>query len=961
MKKKYQSGGSVKPNYQTLGKIIFDSNEAKDTGKGYLIVKDKKTGKDFGVQRNANGTYRYYNEKNPYKPERDYIENWFSSPVTKSRYEKSGGIGGYSDELDIQDAIASAKTPILTPTDSVEVRKRSGNKQIADYELRRLLAHQTSGVHLRGNKSTGVIVVDPSSKDLDSTIPHELSHNKYMDENIGQFILDNFSTLNHPMSEYLKKNRAEIHPRIMEMRYHMGVKPGQQVKEVPDAIIKKAQLDGVYDKDTLLEILNTVAQSNSSDTTYASNGGTINMKNKYKHYKTGGPTEDGSNFAEGLGSALGIINPLIGIGGAVLPSLAKLISPREPVVLSASPGNYQSGGPVDPMITNPMQRANTYVAPYILPRAIANDSIWNPMIAPAPSTKLYDSSLGLQSPLGQRHVGFESSGKSKSKDRFHERANGGDVPLSSFAFQVNGDPSKVDSETYQMGQQMVKLDDNEVYKQGAQGGYVFSNRLKEGKTSYADMAKTHERKIGKAEKKVSRNPQDEFSQNTIEQSNRVLATLAGKQELKAQSMGLREPLQDARDGKIPSKQSGGPLDWMRYTEGRQQETPVSTVPTDELLNVLQESIGYGLQDTTRYNELSRRSAQDPNIPYALANIGANTPRPPYASGQFPVSQVPTPKLQGVFNNENQYGVYDKVRGDELAKRNGKTPTGTRRPKTDAPFDTKKFYEQYPGAAPYQGKDLVFDPLRNPYMPFDQLSNTREPKSPLAPAGERIASSSNNRGAEAMKSVKGMFPSLFENKGQVTNDTGEEYKTPYTFGDALQTITAVSKFGQLLGGPEKQRPYTNNTPITQRTYDPSNALYQNQRQFTNTYNQLSNTPSLNATRAIASNLYAQNLNQGNNILSKYDQMNQEARSSYQSQLGARRAENIRYNMTTDDINARNRGAYSTAIDNAFNSLGNLGQNFNQKAYSDASIALLRDTYKDVFPRFQQILQQQGLFQ
>lgn len=54
----YATGGPTTPNYQTLGNIKFDSNTVRKAPEGYLIARDEKTGKDFGVVRNNDGTYR---------------------------------------------------------------------------------------------------------------------------------------------------------------------------------------------------------------------------------------------------------------------------------------------------------------------------------------------------------------------------------------------------------------------------------------------------------------------------------------------------------------------------------------------------------------------------------------------------------------------------------------------------------------------------------------------------------------------------------------------------------------------------------------------------------------------------------------------------------------------------------------------------------------------------------------
>jgi hypothetical protein len=47
-----------KENLQTCGNITFDSNKARQ-GNGNLIVQDINTGKDFGVNRNDDGSYRF--------------------------------------------------------------------------------------------------------------------------------------------------------------------------------------------------------------------------------------------------------------------------------------------------------------------------------------------------------------------------------------------------------------------------------------------------------------------------------------------------------------------------------------------------------------------------------------------------------------------------------------------------------------------------------------------------------------------------------------------------------------------------------------------------------------------------------------------------------------------------------------------------------------------------------------
>lgn len=48
------------PNIQKLGNITFDSNKSRKLEDGTIVVKDIKTGKDFGVVRNTDGSYDWY-------------------------------------------------------------------------------------------------------------------------------------------------------------------------------------------------------------------------------------------------------------------------------------------------------------------------------------------------------------------------------------------------------------------------------------------------------------------------------------------------------------------------------------------------------------------------------------------------------------------------------------------------------------------------------------------------------------------------------------------------------------------------------------------------------------------------------------------------------------------------------------------------------------------------------------
>lgn len=58
--KRYQTGGPVTPNIQKLGNIEFDSNKARKGKYGNLIVTDIGSGKEYGVVRKKDGSYRWF-------------------------------------------------------------------------------------------------------------------------------------------------------------------------------------------------------------------------------------------------------------------------------------------------------------------------------------------------------------------------------------------------------------------------------------------------------------------------------------------------------------------------------------------------------------------------------------------------------------------------------------------------------------------------------------------------------------------------------------------------------------------------------------------------------------------------------------------------------------------------------------------------------------------------------------
>jgi len=640
-----------------------------------------------------------------------------------------------------------------------------------------------------------------------------------------------------------------------------------------------------------------------------------------------------------IGSILQGISPLLslipGIGtgaGIAAGTLGSLLSalPEKNKVIAASPSNLQSGGPLMPQDNTSMQ-VNLNPLRRLVPDISATNLFASrdsfPETGKLMSQYFEDMNKG-QDLLGHHAASTSMSSKRMSKVDFraHERAhggklnmaNGGDIATSSASFKVQGDPSQIDSESYTMGNQDVNLDHNELVKEGQDGAYVFSNRLNpEGsKKTFADLAAKNESRIKRAERKLRFNPDDTIAANTVEYTNKQQADLAVKQELHAAAKGLRETGADMRTGTVPSSyQSGGPIQRPRNNNYGFMD-PLFNYNNQGPIPPFEEPLGRSLYS-------------DPNYIAEASVLGYD-----YTGQQAPVIVPSTNDLTLQIPNRTS---------PTAPLRRGNTPPKSATPPIGAPSISGLLgglsAGVVKGGSRYSEQDLAT------MAGIDEFGTSSEPVSGV----DLYANQTPPPPPETQLDMS-QYKSLVSTQGTTTS----RGKVPFTFGDGLQTVSALSKFAQLAGGAEKERTYVNESPITKQTYDPTNALFQNQRAFRTASDSVSNANSLNVQRALKSNLYSQNLGQQNNIQTQYEQLNQNAGTQYEERVAGRRRENIQYATYADNVNAANRGAYKNSVQNAFDSLGNLGQNFNQKRFASDAINLLGEAYKDVSPRFLKIL-------
>lgn len=705
--------------------------------------------------------------------------------------------------------------------------------------------------------------------------------------------------------------------------------------------------------------VNTQDKSNSMQYTQRENGGTL---------------DNLLGIAQGVGGFFGPVGAAVSGVAGLLPLVKNLFSGDDKTIVSSSPGGYATGG-LTPAKARKILHDGSVRGHKLTDKqrryfgAIASGKEDGGTIHINPENRGKFTESARRADMGvQEFASHVLSNKEDYSTTQIRRANfaknaskwnremGGDVPLSSTSFEVNGNPNVADSEHYKMGDTYVRLDDKEVYKEGENNGFVFSNKLKDPVTNkrFSQLAKAQELGIKNAEKQVARNPYDTFSMNTVNRNNQNLADIAMRQELSAAAQGLRNPTKSFQDGgwlnsRYPYPNS--PL-W------NQGVTPASPEEMAKLRNAVASQLDMPIDRTPT---VQTPADVMPNL-LGVAETPSNVI--PQVQGSSSRNQViPTLSNAELMDNYKNNTSDPLLRAEVI--RRGLLPKSKSQPSKVSPSKSLSAPAGDPLLASienYSGPEGPYgQSIRDIYrtnMPFTAIPSKRNPmptevqsinRGLISPTG------STNIPLPATNAVNAGDSSSF-----VPGENTAYPRTPFTFGDTLQTLSALSKFGFLIGGPEKERAYTNTTPITQQVYDPTAALYQNKRAYSNALNRLASTTSPNMNRALAGSLYASNLSQQNQILSQYDRMNQEARQQYENRVGARRAENIRYGTYADQINAQNRGMYLNTVQNAFDTLSGLGQNFNQKSKSNAALAMLQESYKDVFDRYMRAINQQNLF-
>lgn len=324
----FQKGGPIEPNIQTVGNIKFDSNKSRRAEEGHMIVNDMVSKKDYGVVRNTDGSYRFYDgSKDKAMSEEQSVKKFYSDFISSSQYVKINGeksaeeIKTMPNGPDKNAAIESkrafnnlrkAQIESVKTTPTIDTERTGSQYQLrgffTDPEIR---YNKTQAKSLRATR--------------DEVLSHEYGHAKdHPDFKDPRYSPDDFrfndeakgKSPKKTVKDYIKSNVNDHDARPIELKADVNsVRYLLSKNKIYDPMnepftrehldkLKKEKLNKIYhikrlmdttkDEDTFIKALNEISakQSTSSNTQYAKYGGPIQAFDK------GGPLPKGLNVKD---------------------------------------------------------------------------------------------------------------------------------------------------------------------------------------------------------------------------------------------------------------------------------------------------------------------------------------------------------------------------------------------------------------------------------------------------------------------------------------------------------------------------------------------------------------------------------------------------------------------------------------------------------------------------------------
>lgn len=330
----FQKGGPIEPNIQTVGNIKFDSNKSRRAEEGHMIVNDMTSKKDYGVVRNTDGSYRFYDQsKDKPMSEEQNIKKYYSDFISSKQYDKINGEKSLQEVAtlpnDIERSLALERRKAFDNLKSSQIKAVTTTPVVLSNDIGSAYLNNTAKDKKFYSAHPKVSYSDKQAAELKATkeeiLAHEYSHVKddpnYKDYRFSKtdFRFHNNAKDKSPrtsVQEYTKNttNRHDSHAweykaDVNATRYLL-LKEGiydplnepftkEHLDKVKNSSIKnkfmvKRLLENSKDENSVIKALNEISakQSTSSNTQYAKYGGPIQAFDK------GGPLPEGLNVKD---------------------------------------------------------------------------------------------------------------------------------------------------------------------------------------------------------------------------------------------------------------------------------------------------------------------------------------------------------------------------------------------------------------------------------------------------------------------------------------------------------------------------------------------------------------------------------------------------------------------------------------------------------------------------------------
>lgn len=985
--KAYQNGGEikidkpkkvVKQNLQKVGDVNFDSNQARPTAEGYYIVKDLKTGKDFGVVRNAdNGSYEF-----------------FDRTKANSAFLEQG-------QLDYQ------------MQNDPKVKKAVQIAKVIDPKQKFVIAstHRDDGTSTRGHYTpmTGNIGLRTVDSKAENLIVQEASHS-YQFKKLGGTDRWDFS--------HNSKPDGYTTPGQIEYSAHKQIQP----------ILQKIQRQTLNseEKPPVPNFGRLAPKTGYYDYIYSDNTYTVDEKKKvlaaYKHdtdefvfvkrnpdgtYKKVDETYDlPRQVKDKMKARASLSNPEPYVTPTVTMSGKKVKLATGGELGPSDPPNWQTANYRERKITfdsNQGTPRDGYPNRYtvldkdsLMYYEVERDNTGAYKVVEAPRfTKEYPGEAEMKAGRLKEGAAMKAGAKPiarKVGPRFREQATGGEIPYTPIGLPVTPDSIKAqkDAAKTTFGQQLGNFVSNPVVQgiasviPGVGGLAKLGKSIADVNTQNNNYAATGGALDSMDGVKIKGGNDVRLSDNATQVKGSPETTDANQYIVGDTRVHLDHD-EVVKGNKVLSNKLINPLTGKTFAQDAakserlveklsKRNSPVDRTTIKRLNNDTEKL--YEFQETlatqmglrkTQPGEIMNASGGPIDVKYVsggpvpkdlnvkefqawLASSGVNIA----ADGKWgPTTEAAYSQYKDAWNLRNH--PLNIAEANDITDRMG----------TTAPMNDNA---ERAAAISLQPKSGPLAPLANTLNVNRNLPYTTDPitgqlpneafstQPPTLPSNSRIPNQ--RTGIDKLLTKLGVIPQVDAEGNPMPstatppingeNAEGSTSKESITPGTALQGIAAASQMIRSFGKGPANKSYQVTTPITRSYYSADQALQQNQTNYAQSRNAI-DAGSVNTRRALNNSLYASKLGSDNQVISQTNDMNRAANIDYENRLGQRQGQNIQLAQYKNELDARDLGAQNNAKDVAFNTLSNFGRALDDKRSTTETLGLLKELYPDVYGR------------